>query len=58
MDKVKITGERNQAARPERYVPAGSSLIDMTVQLNHDLVSWTLKHRLLAVFLAPMYWNQ
>lgn len=39
-------------ARPKSFVPAGESLVEMTISLNHSLVAWTLQHRLLASFLA------
>ena len=39
-------------ARPARFVPAGSSLVDMAVETNHSLIEWTLQHRLAAYFLA------
>lgn len=38
--------------RPARFVPAGTSLIDMVTELNHRLVEWTLSHRLAACGLS------
>jgi hydrophobic/amphiphilic exporter-1 (mainly G- bacteria), HAE1 family len=35
--------------RPARFRPQGASLVDMTVELNHVLLEWTLKKRLAAV---------
>ena len=35
-------------ARPESFVPGGNSLVQMVVDLNHELVTLTLRHRLLA----------
>ncbi len=35
-------------ARPERFLPAGDSLVDMTVELNQRLLAWTMHHRLAA----------
>jgi len=39
-------------ARPASFVPAGQSLVDMIVELNHSLLGWTLRHRPLAVLLT------
>jgi len=36
-------------ARPASFVPAGSALIDMVIELNHRLLEWTMGHRLAAV---------
>ncbi len=33
-------------ARPASFVPAGDSLIDMAIELNHGLLAWTMHHRL------------
>jgi HAE1 family hydrophobic/amphiphilic exporter-1 len=35
-------------ARPASFLPAGNSLIDMTIGLNHRLLAWTLENRLTA----------
>jgi HAE1 family hydrophobic/amphiphilic exporter-1 len=35
-------------ARPAAFLPAGDSLVDMTIELNHRLLAWTLGHRLAA----------
>jgi multidrug efflux pump subunit AcrB len=37
---------------PERFVPAGDSLVEMIIEGNHRLLDWTLKHRLAAVGLG------
>ncbi len=39
-------------ARPASFVPAGTSLIDMTIDANQRLLGWTLRHRLLAVVIG------
>ena len=39
-------------ARPERFVPAGGSLVDMLVAGNQRLVRWTLDHRFAATVWA------
>lgn len=39
-------------ARPRQPVPAGHSLVDWLVELNRTLVTWTLRHRLLATAAA------
>ena len=42
-------------ARPDNFVPAGNSLVDMVVALNHRLVSWVVTHRLAAFGLALLF---
>ncbi len=39
-------------SKPNRFIPGGTSLIEMLVDLNQRVVGWTLRHRLLASFLA------
>jgi multidrug efflux pump subunit AcrB len=39
-------------ARPSALVPVGNSLVDMLIQINQALVSWALKHRLMACGVA------
>jgi HAE1 family hydrophobic/amphiphilic exporter-1 len=42
-------------ARPARLVPAGSSLIDFMIALNHGLVAWSLRHRPLALLASSAF---
>jgi len=46
------SGSRKPPQRPAQFVPQGNSLIQMMIDLNHALVSWTIKHRLAASLLA------
>jgi HAE1 family hydrophobic/amphiphilic exporter-1 len=39
-------------ARPARFTPAGNSFLDMVIELNRGLVTWTLRHRLAATGLG------
>ncbi len=47
---------RNRAplppARPLHFVPRGNSLIQMAIDMNRALVSWTMEHRLAATLLG------
>ena len=41
--------------RPERLVPAGSSLVDFLISSNRALVGWSLRHRPAAMLLASTF---
>jgi len=43
---------RSAPRRPERFAPAGDSVMDMVIEGNRRLVSWSLSHRIAATLVA------